>query len=166
MKTMLSVSLAATCLFLFTGCKKAAPPPPPKFQVAVPAGWEATDLEAQAGEQAKVLTSAGLERVKIMVACLSAEKNQMETMVAENLAIVAQIGGQVTQFDVAEDGSSVRLAFTAESEQFGTLIGKLLFKKDSSGQGKILTVVSIWPASQDAAASVAFESIAASADFK
>jgi len=159
MKTTLSLSLAAACIFLFTGCKKAEP----KFQVAVPAGWQVAVDKEQEGDLIKVLANADL---KIIVACSSAEKYPMEALVAENMAAIAQIGGEITEFNVADDKSSVRLAFTAESEEAGKFIGKLVLKKDSAGKGKILTVVSLWPAAQDAVAGPAFEQVAASADFK
>jgi len=167
MKTGLSMLLAVTaCLLFFNGCKKTAPPPVPEFQVTVPAGWQVVAENDQEGEQTKILANAGLQTVKIIVACLPSDKYRLEVIVAENLAIISQVGGVITQFDVADDRSSVRLAFTAESEQTGRFVGKLAAKKDSSGRGKVLTIIGLWAEADDAAVSPAFGALAVSADFK
>jgi len=162
MKAVSAALLAVSCVFLFTGCKKAEP----KFRVEVPAGWQVASDQDQDGDLVKVLVKADDETAKIIAACTPAEKYPMAEMVAQNLAVIAQIGGTITEFNVADDESSVRLAFTAESEKAGQFIGKLVLKKDSSGKGKILTVVALWPAAQDAVMSPVFEKVAASADFK
>lgn len=147
--------------FLFLSCKSE-----PAFRVTVPGGWTVAAEEAGDGTYTKTLTSDEHKPVAIVVGYASIDKLPMEVILAENLAIINQLDGQVTEFSVAEDKSSVRVAFTAEVGEAGTLIGKLILKRDSAGKGKVVTAIGLWPAAVDGAISPAYDVVAASVDFR
>ena len=154
-----AVVLAAG-LFVLTGCA-------PKFRVDVPQGWKVVDEQQdEAGSMMKMLSPVQDERIKVLVGCSPDEEGAMETAVAQNLAAILQVGGQITEFDAAEDHSVVRLSAIIENEDAGQLTAKLVLKKDSKGKGKMLTIVGIWPADQDAVIGPDFDKIVASADFR
>lgn len=159
MRSMVSALLAMACVSLFTGCKKAEP----KFQTAVPAGWQVAQEQDQDGTQVKILANADGDQIQ--VACLPNQDGVIASLLVQTLSLVEQIGGEMTEFVPAEDESGFRVAFTAERKDGVKFIGREVVRV-SSGKDKVVVALGFWPADKDAALAPDFEKVAASVDFK
>lgn len=136
----------------------------PKMRVAVPEGWKVTQDVSEGKARAQVLTHEATG-VAIQVACDQADESTLPVLAAQILALVANVEGQITEFEAAKDGSSFRLSFTAEREGVGTLRGRMVAKFIKQ-KGMAVATTGIWKADQDQAVSPGFDQIAASADYR
>lgn len=148
---------AAIGALLLCGCA-------PKLRVTVPEGWKVTQDVSESKARAEILTHEATG-VAIQVACDKADESTLPMLAAQVLGLVANVEGQVTEFEAAKDGSSFGISFTAEREGVGTLRGRMVAKFIKQ-KGMAVATTGIWKDDQDKAVSPGFDQIAASADFR